>query len=565
MGHGYLDHSGESRWSSTIEGGTERRAADLDALAVDFENVGFHYGAAPRHHSDMRAHKLTESHGNALSEISLKVPRGARVVLVGENGAGKSTLLETVAGKHRPQHGKALSLGLDCFDDTVLNNHIALVGAPWPPEVSWGATVESHLALERGLDQEHVSALMHALHIDPRWRIDRLSSGQKRRIQLLLGFLRRRDVLCLDECSTDIDVIERSSMLQFFHKESVESGVTVLYATHIFDGLDGWATYVVRMRGGRIVYQGPLEGDLRQRGTLYRLALNWIREDKRADGLRSDEDAGVQRAADDHLPPVPTAVGGAAVELAHLSYSFPQRQGGAEIFRDASVSVQRGSRVLVVGTNGGGKSTMLRILAGRHLVPDGKASIFRRDAFGDTKLHDTVAFSGDWWAAPPDHDTTVAELLRDPEAPRTRRLLQVLDVNLAWDMKRVSAGQRRRIQLLLSLEERKRVLLLDEVTADMDVIQREKFLRYLRCESEEEADPATVLYSSHIFEGLNGWPTHVMLVNGHRHCLDLAPWDPAGDILPHVHSIMAEQKEQEWQELQAAVAARAAAQLPAQA
>eukprot|EP00756_Hemistasia_phaeocysticola_P018744 Hpha_TRINITY_DN15616_c3_g8::TRINITY_DN15616_c3_g8_i1::g.101695::m.101695/K12608/CAF16; CCR4-NOT complex subunit CAF16 len=540
-GQGYLSKEGQ-RWLSEVEGGTMRREADMKAPAVDFTDVSFSYGAAPRHHTDMRQHKMHAGH-SALTDFTLRVARGSRVVIVGENGAGKSTFLEMVAGKHMARSGTARVLGLDAFNDTVLNNHTAFVGAPWPPEVSWGATVESHLALETGLEEDHVHDLMRALHIDPTWRIDRISAGQKRRIQLLLGFLRRREILCLDECSTDIDIIERHSMLEFFRKESDTHGVTVLYATHIFDGLDGWATHVVRMVRGKVVFCAPLEGDHQKRGTLYKMALDWILADKEARAEIPTLPSGV---FDDQCP----TASGAAVEVVGLKYSFPKRAGGNEVFRSATTSIMPGSRVLVIGTNGSGKSTLLRILAGRHLVPTDVASVFGRDAFSDTKLMDTVAFSGDWWLAPPDWDTTVRELLDEPDSSRTQWLMGVLNVDYEWDMKRVSAGQRRRIQLLLSLEKRKRVLLLDEVTADMDVVQREKFLKFLKLESEHADAPATVLYSTHIFEGLDGWATHVMVVDGGEKSVTNGVWEPGMDTLSQVFSIVKDKKDREWADIE---------------
>ena len=75
----------------------------------------------------------------------------------------------------------------------------------------------------------------------------------------------------------------------------------------------------------------------------------------------------------------------------------------------------------------------------------------------------------------------------------------MLDVDPGWRMHQVSDGQRRRVQLLLDLERTLRVILLDEVTAELDVLARADLLGFLR---EESAAGVTVLYASHVLDGL---------------------------------------------------------------
>merc|ERR1719469_1683352 len=84
--------------------------------------------------------------------------------------------------------------------------------------------------------------LMDMLMIDPEWRMHELSDGQRRRVQILLALVRPFEVLLLDEVTTSLDVCVRQDLLRWLEKESNERGATIIYATHIFDGLDDWGT-----------------------------------------------------------------------------------------------------------------------------------------------------------------------------------------------------------------------------------------------------------------------------------------------------------------------------------
>jgi CCR4-NOT complex subunit CAF16 len=95
----------------------------------------------------------------------------------------------------------------------------------------------------------------------------------------------------------------------------------------------------------------------------------------------------------------------------------------------------------------------------------------------------------------------------DKHAERLRELLEVMDVNPEWHMNAVSDGERRRVQIVLGLLEPFSLLLMDEVTVDLDVVARNDLLKFLR--KETETRNATILYATHIYDGLSDWPTHV--------------------------------------------------------
>jgi CCR4-NOT complex subunit CAF16 len=205
-----------------------------------------------------------------------------------------------------------------------------------------------------------------------------------------------------------------------------------------------------------------------------------------------------------------------AVAVDRLLFSYPD---GTTVFRDLSLAIPAGARCLLLGANGVGKSTLLRIVAGRHMLPGDPVRVFGRSAFHDTTLGAEVAFIGG--AFPFSADISVAEILerRTGIDPRRRALvLDMLDVDPAWRMHRVSDGQRRRVQLLLDLERTLRLILLDEVTAELDVLARADLLRFLRSESEDRG--VTVVYASHVLEGLQLFGTHLgFLSPGRLRCV----------------------------------------------
>jgi CCR4-NOT complex subunit CAF16 len=206
-----------------------------------------------------------------------------------------------------------------------------------------------------------------------------------------------------------------------------------------------------------------------------------------------------------------------AIEVRDLSFTYP---GAREpVLHRLSFALPAGSRCLLLGANGAGKSTLLRLIAGRHMLAPEVVRVLDRPAFHDAKLSGEVAFLGGPF--PFSADISVRDILAArPGVDPARRaaVLAMLDVDLGWRMHQVSDGQRRRVQLLLDLERTLRVILLDEVTAELDVLARADLLRFLREESATRA--VTILYASHVLDGLEDFATDVaFLSRGRLRCL----------------------------------------------
>lgn len=202
-----------------------------------------------------------------------------------------------------------------------------------------------------------------------------------------------------------------------------------------------------------------------------------------------------------------------AIDIQNLNFDF----GGPLILKELSLQLPPGSRCLLIGANGAGKSTLLRLLAGKRLCK-GHIKVMDKMAFYEAPAG--VTYLGTEWAGNPivRRDVPVSRLLKSQGAERLpdrcKELLEIMDVDPNWHMHQVSDGQRRRVQIVLGLLEPWEILLLDEVTVDLDVVVRANLLQYLKRETENRG--ASIVYATHIFDGLGGFPTHVVhMASGH--------------------------------------------------
>lgn len=103
---------------------------------------------------------------------------------------------------------------------------------------------------------------------------------------------------------------------------------------------------------------------------------------------------------------------------------------------------------------------------------------------------------------------------------RRDELIDILDIDLNWRMHAVSDGERRRVQLAMGLLRPWQILLLDEITVDLDLLSRSNFLSFLKRETETRE--CTIVYATHILDNLASWPTHLV----HMHLGQVKQWGP---------------------------------------
>ncbi|KAI9844113.1 MAG: CCR4-NOT regulatory complex component [Sclerophora amabilis] len=207
--------------------------------------------------------------------------------------------------------------------------------------------------------------------------------------------------------------------------------------------------------------------------------------------------------------------GGAAAATApsiltrDLSYKFPDDTSGLQ---EVTLDLPPGSRTLLIGANGAGKTTLLRLLSGKRLAPTSTIQIAGIDPFKDGL--EGVTYLGLEWVLNPivrtdiDVPTLLASVGGDFYTARRDELVSILDIDLRWRMHAVSDGERRRVQLAMGLLRPWSVLLLDEITVDLDLLSRSRFLAFLKRETEKRA--CTIVYATHILDNLADWPTHLV-------------------------------------------------------
>ena len=134
------------------------------------------------------------------------------------------------------------------------------------------------------VDPERRDRLIKLLDIDLDWSMMALSDGQRRRVQICLGLLKPYEVLLCDEITVDLDILGRLDLLKFFEQECEERGATIIYATHIFDGMHDWMTHLAFISNGELKYgQGSRKEDIEEiKGIDHLLSTieDWLRKDR---------------------------------------------------------------------------------------------------------------------------------------------------------------------------------------------------------------------------------------------------------------------------------------------
>jgi ABC-2 type transport system ATP-binding protein len=197
----------------------------------------------------------------ALDRVSLQVPQGVVLGLVGANGAGKTTLIKHVLGLLRAREGRVRVFGLDPVAHPV--EVLSRVGylsedRDLPPWMSVRELLQYSPAFYPGWDSAYAESLREQFRLSPAAVIRTLSKGELAKAGLLVALAHRPELLVLDEPSSGLDPIVRRALLEAVVRSVVSEGRTVLFSSHLLDEIARVSDHVAMVAQGRLVLDGPL-------------------------------------------------------------------------------------------------------------------------------------------------------------------------------------------------------------------------------------------------------------------------------------------------------------------
>ena len=319
-----------------------------------------------------------------LDNINLQVERGEWVGVLGRNGAGKSTLLKLIHGDLLPDSG---------WVARQQNLRTAYLPQEVPQDLA-GSVTEivaaglEHLPLAAGEEpwqrKLQVDQVIARMGLDPQADFAQLSAGLKRRVLLARGLVRTPDLLLLDEPTNHLDLPTIAWMEEFLQRW----GGTLVFVTHDRAFLQKLATRIVELDRGRLLDWNCNYATFLQRKEAVLAAESeqnvlfdkklaqeeaWIRQGIEARRTRNEGRVRALKRLRDlraERREQPSRVnmqiqearrsGRLVIEAEHVTYAYEQRP----ILSDFSTIIQRGDKVGIIGPNGCGKTTLLRILMG---------------------------------------------------------------------------------------------------------------------------------------------------------------------------------------------------------
>ena len=440
----------------------------------------------------------------ALDDVSLDIPKGATVGLIGPDGVGKSTLLSLMAGVKVIQDGRVEVLGGDMADKDVrrdLSHRIAFMpqglGRNLYPTLSVYENIDFHARLF-GLDGQErtrqITRLMEATRLAPfsGRAAGKLSGGMKQKLSLCCALVHSPDLLILDEPTTGVDPLSRRqfwALVDDLRRE--HAGMTVIVATAYIEEAQRFER-LLAMDAGRLLENNPTADVLADYGTD-------VLEEAYVKMLPPEKQQG--SGGLDITPFVPDPDAPPAME----AHGLTKRFGAFTAVDHVSFTIQKGEIFGFLGSNGCGKSTTMKMLTGLLEATEGDATLLGKpiDAGGlDTKMrvgYMSQAFSLYEELSVRRNLDLHARLYQmgDKGAAAVEGALQQFDLADVADTAPASLplGIRQRLQLAAACLHHPEVLILDEPTSGVDPAARDMFWRHLLKLSRE--DKITIFVSTH--------------------------------------------------------------------
>lgn len=425
-----------------------------------------------------------------LDGASFFLQEGEKVGIIGINGTGKSTLLKLAAGLEEPDTGSCTKA-----------NHVVIRYLPQTPEFDDSCTVWEHVekkiseSTQWDMEGEAKSMLQTLGIVRLEQKISELSGGQRKRLALAEILMQPCDILVLDEPTNHLD----HAMAAWLEDYLKRWRGSLIMVTHDRYFLDSVSNRIVEIDKGKIYsydtnYSGFLElkaqreemeaATERKRQSILRVELEWVKRGARARSTKQKarleryeemkNQHGPQSDGQVSMSSITTRMGNTTIEIDGISKSY----GGHTFIRDFSYIFLKNDRVGFVGTNGCGKTTLMKLLARREEPDSGSIKVGQTIRIGYYSQEiETSKEAGIAYMDPKmrviDYIRETAEFVRTEDglisaSAMLERFLFPPQAQYSL-IGKLSGGERRRLNLLRVLMESPNVLILDEPTNDLDI------------------------------------------------------------------------------------------------
>jgi len=207
---------------------------------------------------------LTRRYGSnkALDDVSLVIPPGIVMGIVGENGAGKTTLIKHVLGLLRAQEGTVRVFGLDPVAHPVeVLSRIGYLSeeGDLPAWMRVDELLRYAASFYKTWDEAYATKLLDEFRLDRSAKLSKLSKGQRSRAGLVVAMAYRPPLLVLDEPSSGLDPIVRRDILMAIVRTIADEGRTVLFSSHLLGEVERVSDRVALIKEGRIVLSDSMD------------------------------------------------------------------------------------------------------------------------------------------------------------------------------------------------------------------------------------------------------------------------------------------------------------------
>ena len=454
---------------------------------VRLQDVRQHYGAT-----------------QALAGITLDVPAGRMVGLIGPDGVGKSSLLSLIAGARAVQAGSVQVLGGDMASKAhrdVVCPRIAYMPQGLGKNLYPTLSVEENLQFfarlfghggaerRRRIDELTRSTGLHAFLQRP---AGMLSGGMKQKLGLCCALIHDPDLLILDEPTTGVDPLARAQFWDLIERiRRQRPAMSVMVATAYMDEAQRFH-WLVAMDEGRVLATGAPQELLARTGcdSLEDVFIALMPEEKKR---------GHQAVV---IPPLQVDDADVAIEAQGLTMRF----GDFTAVDHVNFRIRRGEIFGFLGSNGCGKSTTMKMLTGLLPASDGQAWLFGKPVDPhdiDTRRrvgYMSQAFSLYGELTVRQNLVLHAQLFHvpaDQQAARVQAMVERFELQEVLDAlpESLPLGVRQRLSLAVAMVHQPELLILDEPTSGVDPIARDRFWQLLADLSRR--DRVTIFISTH--------------------------------------------------------------------